>query len=413
MRIIHTADWHLCKRHRHGRINRTDDLNQRVERVAELCEERSADVLLIAGDLFDDKRIELDDLVASFRHIQDAFEPFFKRGGTILAVTGNHDSDNRIDTVRSGMTLAVPFAGHSGTLEGGRMYLINGRAFTSLRGADGGLVQFVLLPYPFQSRYDLSDADVDSKEKQHNAVHAKVAEWIQKVQTDPSFHFDQRLPTVVAAHLHVRGSEIHNTYKMNAADDVLFEFADLNPGWAYVALGHIHKPQLVMNQPNVRYCGSLDRLDFGETHEDHGVLLVDVGPTGLLRDPERLSIPATPFHTIKLTDVDAELPGLAEKYPDRERAIVRINVAPHAMALSRDEVSRHLRNTFPRLHELNWLPPERTDEDEAGPRVNVKASLETTVRDYLAGHGEFQAEPEGEKAELLKVLDLFLKDGAA
>src|SRR5262245_41896794 len=50
MKIIHTADWHLCDSL--GRIDRTNDLKTRVETVANLCEQHAADVLLIAGDLF-------------------------------------------------------------------------------------------------------------------------------------------------------------------------------------------------------------------------------------------------------------------------------------------------------------------------------------------------------------------------
>ena len=53
MKIIHTADWHLCDRL--GRIDRTADLKARVERVAELCEQHAADVLLVAGDLFSEQ----------------------------------------------------------------------------------------------------------------------------------------------------------------------------------------------------------------------------------------------------------------------------------------------------------------------------------------------------------------------
>ena len=408
MRIIHTADWHLCNRL--GRIDRTADLKQRIERVAALCEEKSADVLLIAGDLFSEYA-ELEHLADAFEHIHKTFTSFFQRGGTILAITGNHDRDHKINAVRSGMILAVPFAGEGGILAGGRMYLINGRTFKSLRGADGNLVQFVLLPYPFPSRYDLSKDDLQSKEQMHTKLHAKVAEWVQKVPNLPDF--DKKLPTVIGAHLHVRGSEIHTPYKMNAADDVMFEYADLNPGWAYVALGHIHKPQLVMNLPHVRYSGSLDRLDFGETHEDHGVLFVEVGPQGSIGEPERLPIPATPFLTIALVDVDAGLPLLKEQYPESERAIVRVNVSPHAMAMSRDEATRTLRNIFPRLHELNWLRVEKSDDEQTGPRVNVKTSLEESVRGYLDSLDEFQAEPEIEKVELRKVLNAFLNGGAA
>lgn len=47
MRIVHTADRHLCDRL--GRLDRTDDLRRRVGAVAEVCEDRCADVLLIAA----------------------------------------------------------------------------------------------------------------------------------------------------------------------------------------------------------------------------------------------------------------------------------------------------------------------------------------------------------------------------
>src|SRR5262249_44835694 len=163
-------------------------------------------------------------------------------------------------------------------------------------------------------------------EEETRLLHTRVAEWVQGVPSKPGF--DPSLPTVLAAHLHVRGAELHSLYRMTERDDVLFDFADLNPMWAYVALGHIHKPQCLGAAAHVRYPGSLDRLDFGESHEP-GVVLVEIaGGNTVVHD--QLPIPATPFHTIELTDPEAELPALAEKYPDHGTAIVRLTVSPAA-----------------------------------------------------------------------------------
>jgi exonuclease SbcD len=374
MRIVHTADWHLCDRL--GRIDRTDDLKARVERVAALCEEHAADVLLIAGDLFSEQAT-VDDMTRALTHLREAFKPFFARGGTVLAITGNHDRDGRINMVRAGMTLAAPDAGATGVLPGGRMYLVNGRAVATLAGRAGDAVQFVLVPYPFASRYGLSAADYRSREEETRLLHAQVAEWVQGVPSRPGF--DPTLPTVLAAHLHLRGAELHTLYKMTDRDDVLFDFADLNPVWAYVALGHIHKPQALGGAATVRYPGSLDRLDFGEAH-DPGVLLVDIdGPSTVVHDP--LPIPGTPFHTIVLSDPEADLPGLAEQYPDHATAIVRITVSPPVGGTSRDEIARHLRKLFPRLHDLRWA--DTTPADAAPTAFAPGAGFETTVRDYL------------------------------
>jgi exonuclease SbcD len=111
MRIVHTADWHLCDRL--GRLDRTDGLRQRVEAVAKVCEDRSADVLLIAGDLFSEQA-SVDAMTAALLHLRQTFLPSFARGGTVLAVTDNHNRNSRIDIVRAGMGLAVPDAGRCG-----------------------------------------------------------------------------------------------------------------------------------------------------------------------------------------------------------------------------------------------------------------------------------------------------------
>jgi DNA repair protein SbcD/Mre11 len=399
VKIIHTADWHLCDRL--GRIDRTADLTARVERVAQLCQERDVDVLLIAGDLFDEcARVE--DLTQALKHVREVFAPFFARGGTILAVTGNHDRDGKINMVRAGMTLAAPAAGRDGHLEGGRMYLLNGRAVATLTGTDGAAVQFVLIPYPFLHRYELSATEYRTTEEQNRLLHGCIAQWLQGLPDQRDF--DKSVPTVLAAHLHVRGSEIHSLFRMRESEDVIFDFADLNPSWAYVALGHVHKPQTILGQNHVRYCGSLDRLDFGEKHSDHGVLFLEIGRTGLAGEPERLLIPATPFHTITLTDAEMELPTLTARYPDREQAIVNVMVGPQAAGPSRDEITRQIRRTFPRLHDLKWDSKPHEDAATGSSAFMPRADFAVTVRDYLAE----QLKDDPDKEPVLALAEEFL-----
>jgi DNA repair protein SbcD/Mre11 len=404
MKIIHTADWHLCNR-LGPRIDRTYDLQSRVERVAELCDEHAADVLLIAGDLFSDQAT-VDQMTEALVHLRTTFTPFFKRGGTILAITGNHDRDGKINAYRTGMTLAVPVLGRDENLPSGRMYLVNGRALATLVGANGQRVQFVLVPYPNRSRYELPQTGYTALEEENRLLRKAVADWIGEISSGPQF--DPTLPTVLAAHLHVRGGEVHSLYQLTERDDVLFDFADLNPGWAYVALGHIHKPQALNGQHNVRYPGSLDRLDRTETHDDHGVLFVEVGKTGLVRDPERLQIPATPFHTVVLDDPETELPTLADRYPDRETAIVHVIVNPTSTGPSRDEIDRQLRRLFPRLHPpIIWSRAQEASDSVQSSPINPRAGFATTIRDWLTD----QLKDDRDKDELMAMAEAFLVEG--
>src|SRR4051794_35242928 len=112
MKLLHTADWHLGDRL--GRIDRTDDLRRAVERVADYCRQEKVDVLLVAGDVFSELA-RPDGLREAVRHIQTTFEGFLRDGGTILAVTGNHDNENFCQTLRHAMTLAAPTIGGFGT----------------------------------------------------------------------------------------------------------------------------------------------------------------------------------------------------------------------------------------------------------------------------------------------------------
>ena len=157
MRILHTADWHLGDRL--GRIDRTDDLRRAVERVAALCADEKADVLLVAGDLFSELAGP-ESLREAVRHLQDTFGPFMRGGGTVLTLTGNHDKENFCQTLQLAMRLASPGVGLSGeTVPGGRFYLATGPALLRLQDREtGGQVQFVLMPYPTPARYLTEEA---------------------------------------------------------------------------------------------------------------------------------------------------------------------------------------------------------------------------------------------------------------
>jgi len=51
-----------------------------------------------------------------------------------------------------------------------------------------------------------------------------------------------------------------------------------NPAFDYIALGHIHRHQVLSQNPPVVYSGSLERLDFSEEEDDKGFYLVEIEP---------------------------------------------------------------------------------------------------------------------------------------
>jgi exonuclease SbcD len=396
MRIIHTADWHLCDRL--GHVDRTDDLNRRVKVVADLCESHRVDALVIAGDLFSEQA-SVESMTAALTHLHGVFEPFFRRGGTILSVTGNHDRETRIEMLRAGMHLASPFDGSRRFLPG-RMYILNRPFFGSLITPQGASAQFVLIPYPTASRYAQATDEFRSKEEETRILQLRVAEEIFAATHHPEFV--QSVPTLLAAHLHVRGAEVHALYRISERDDITFSSESFPDSCCYVALGHIHKPQRLDGKRHIRYPGSLDRLDFTEQHDDKGVLLLELAGAGLVGEPTWLPIPSTPMYDIVITDPATELATLADRHPDRETALVRARVAHMPDGPSRSEIHRQLRRMFPRLKELEFLKPDAPVGGRRG--FKPQADYRATIREFVAK--ELAEDADG--PEVLALLETFL-----
>lgn len=400
MRIIHTADWHLGDWL--GKIKRNDDFKSRVETVAHFCDEHSVDVLLIAGDVFSEQA-SVEDMTRSLQHISQSFASFFARGGTILAITGNHDRDSRINIVRAGMTLATPAAA-GGQLERGRMYLENELKLVSLTDPSGERVQFVLVPYPTVTRLVEATDVYRTKHEENRLLHMRIVDWLTTVPLQPDY--DSKLPTVLVAHLHVEGPEVHALYRLDEIDDIVFEPEFLTAGWTYAALGHIHRPQMLSGLPNVRYSGSLDRCDFGELGQSKEVVLFDIGPTGLQDQPQLLPIAPTPLYDVVMSSPDIDLPQLRKRYPDHESAIVRVQVTHDPDGMSRDEITRELRQVFPRLYELKWLDNPVDGRAAAPAGVSHRGSPRQVIGEFLSAR--LQDDPD--RDELLSLAENYIAE---
>jgi exonuclease SbcD len=391
MRILHTADWHLGDRL--GRIDRTQDIRRSVEAVARYCGEHQVDVLLVAGDLFSEMA-RPDSLRGSIEHLQEVFEPFLLDGGTILAVTGNHDNENFCRTLQLVMTLAAPTAGKAGDLRPcGRLYLATSPSFLRLKDRKGQEVQFILMPYPTPARY-LEQEQVQrygSLEEKNQHLREAYSEKLRQVLSHPAFR--PELQTVLAAHVHVEGVRLPSLFRLSEEESIVFAEADLPAHLAYVALGHIHQPQCVLGLPHVRYSGSIERLDLGERADQKGVVVLDIGLGGLEGEPRVLPLDATPIYAVELhSPLRDELARLREQFPDAQQDLVQIEFQYAAGVDNLEETLRQFEDIFPRWYSRHW-----TEASALGAPLTLDAgqrgkSFEDSVRDYLkeelANHSE-------------------------
>jgi exonuclease SbcD len=400
MRILHTADWHL--EDRLGRMDRTQDLRRGVERIAQYCAEHRVDVLLIAGDLFCDKSVDKERMKDALQHLRQTFHGFLQGGGTILAITGNHDSETACALLREAMLLAAPPA--DGLLPSGRFYLAHEPFFGKLADQGGMPVQFVLLPYPTKARYLDASAAHHSRDEEHAALHGAAVQVLRQYRHR---QHDAALRTVLAAHLHVQGSRLHSLYKLSEREDILFSSAELPVEWDYLALGHIHKPQCLLERDHIRYCGSLERLNLGERDDHKGCVLVDLGPDGRRGEPLWLPLFARPIYQVSIKHPQRELPLLREQYLDADEALVKLDVIYKADRDNRQAILEELERIFPHWYERTCRE-ESTLRPQGGKGARRLQSFEETVTEYVKS----SLADDPELPELLQMLDGFLTAAA-
>jgi exonuclease SbcD len=88
---------------------------------------------------------------------------------------------------------------------------------------------------------------------------------------------DPAIPSVLALHGTIDGATYGAERSITLGQDlVLSRGIVAQAGVDYVALGHIHRHQVLGEHPPIVYPGSIERIDFGERDEEKGCVLVEL-----------------------------------------------------------------------------------------------------------------------------------------
>jgi exonuclease SbcD len=118
---------------------------------------------------------------------------------------------------------------------------------------------------------------------------------------------DPNIPTVLLAHLMTDTARFGAERFLAVGKGFTVPMALLARScFDYVALGHVHRHQVLSEQRFVVYPGSIERVDFSEEKEDKGFVLAEVkrGHTQM----EFCPLAVRSFHTIKVNVSEAEQP---------------------------------------------------------------------------------------------------------
>ena len=370
MRILHFSDLHIGVENygqtdpETGLSTRLADFLSSLDEVVEYALTEDVDLVLLAGDAYkgrDPSQTHQREFAKRLSRLSEASIPSF-------LLVGNHDlpnAVNRATAVEIFQTLQVPYLQVGSNLQN---YTIPTKS---------GPLQILAVPWPRRS-------GILSREESRGLTIEEVRQAVQDRMTQAIYaraeSLDPDVPAILTGHVTVNGATVGTERSMMLGQDHVLLAGDIGrPQVDYVALGHIHKHQILRNEnPFMAYSGSLQRVDFSEEGDDKGFCVVDLDPAApqgkRLTDFDFHRLDARRFVTVDVTvpvgDPDptsAVVRGIARK--DVVGAVVRVRVTLPS------EVEAQLRDSDIRdaLSEAHYIAAINRESPQEARRTRLDA----------------------------------------
>lgn len=262
LKVLHTADWHLGKRLE--QFERTAEHQHFLDWLVDTIEAEQIDVLILAGDIFDTGTPSNTALKLYYQFLWKVQTTCCRE---VIIIGGNHDS---ITTLNAPQDLLKIFNVH---VVGGVPDIFSDQIIPIKNTA--GKVELVVCAIPFLRDKDVrlsiageTAIDLEARLKQGICDHYnKFKEHLERYKAEG-------IPVIATGHLFAAGASSCGTEKDIHVGNLGQIGGDQFPvEFDYIALGHLHRPQLVNNMDHIRYSGSPIPLSFSEA-EDSKVVLV-------------------------------------------------------------------------------------------------------------------------------------------
>lgn len=352
MKILHTSDWHAGKAWK-GQ-SRLDELAAVLDDLASVVERERVELVVMTGDIFDTSSPSADAERLVFG--------FFRRIGRLdvpsVVIAGNHDSPTRVEAWAQLAELArVSACGVPKPHDRG--------GCVRLRVRSGDEVVAALLPFVSPARATSAEAlAVDPDD-----AGTGYAAYMRTLVDDLACGFRAEAVNLLLAHTHLDGAVVGASERRVHVGEAWMASPDMLPRTAqYVALGHIHRHQQVMDAPvPTWYAGAPLQLDFGEEGLPTCYNLVDVRPGQPARVEARPYVGGRPLRTVTVTPQALRV--------DRDTLLDRphLRVIVDATAAPVDpDINRAVRASIPGVVSVDLRRPQ-------APRLERQAILAGTL----------------------------------
>lgn len=277
MKILHTSDWHIGKKL--GSVSRIEEQKEVLAEICTIADEQSVDAIIIAGDIFDTYNPPIEAVELFYARVKQLSQNG-KR--PVIAIAGNHDSPDRIEAPN-------PLARDNGIFLFGYpkteyQAFSNSLPFSVSKSAPG-FIEFTLehaeklrvIIAPFANEHRMHEAFIEHETQ--NLQESLSQFWAHCAQT----YCDSKGVNIMIGH-HLMLAHTHDEIiepddeKPIMAISELLPVSIIPPQIQYVALGHLHRHQIVAKSPFVAYSGSPCAYSFSEANQDKYVSIVHLVP---------------------------------------------------------------------------------------------------------------------------------------
>jgi len=385
MRILHTSDWHLGQ-HFIGKSRAAEHqaffhwLKQQIIML-------DADVLLVAGDIFDTATPPSYARELYHQLIVD-LQP---TGVQLVLLGGNHDS---VAVLQESASLLKCL--HTSVVPG---YHTDIRAHLVPLHSKHGQVGAVLAAVPFLRPRDLSQRE-DGKsqpgqtaaekstqlQQQISAVYQELYQAAAALASELQQQQGQTaaLPLLATGHLTTVGASSTESVREIYIGTLEALPASCLPPFAYIALGHIHQAQTVAGSDFIRYSGSPIALSFDEANQQKQLLLVEFSPDAADTTPTVRSIDIPCFQSLlslksDLASLKQQLQPALEKLAEAEQLWLELVVSGETALLT--DLQLQLQE------QLADLPVEllKLRRERLAPRTGEAAAFEPSLLELTPG----------------------------
>ncbi len=369
IKIIHTADWHLG--HSFFGHDRRAEHELFLAGLQRTVSDRGADLLLIAGDIFDTPNPSADSqrLYYSFLRDVTAANPAL----TVVVIAGNHDSGSRLEAPHPLLESfnIITRGTVKRTADGTPDY----RRHIVPVTREGHTIAYVLaVPYLRNGDYP----DTDSYGEGVRLFYHNLFDTLGATS----------LPVIAMGHMQTSGARLSEDDRSERTVIGGLECVPTDlfpPTVSYVALGHMHRSQQALGRADIRFSGSPLAMSFAEKGSVKSLCYVELAEEGerlsrhnepherVVTDSESIYIELTDTeHTAELVRISTDSDGVEdmlsqlrhfpEGTPDATSPFLEVRVSVTAPEPSlRYRIEEALKGRKVRLARIEAIEPHPTE----------------------------------------------------